>query len=234
MRASIFSIKRANQNDIDYLNVDLTEGLSGDSFSFRLKEGLALSEDLLDNFEASYIAWQSLSSDTRMPWSPALIGEFKSQVDKFNNYQNYIADIHISDIISPDPRAFKLSTTILEAAQAIIDLKISGAPVVDEDNNLIGIISEKDILSSLFDETSSGNKKISKTGALEMKNMTSSIEDIMITNVLSVNTSDEITPALRIMQNNNLRRLPVVEGTKLIGMIGIGDIHRAIFKSCMK
>jgi CBS domain-containing protein len=51
--------------------------------------------------------------------------------------------------------------------------------------------------------------------------------------VLSISIDDEITPALRIMQDNNLRRLPVVKDSRLIGIVSIGDIHRAIFKSCL-
>jgi CBS domain-containing protein len=234
MKASIFSITKVNQNNIDYLNIDLTEGISGDSFSFKLKEGQAMSEDFLENFEASYIAWQSLSSDTRMPWSPSLINELTSQVDRFNNYQHYIADIHVSDIMSKDPHTFSPTTTILEAAQSIIDLRISGAPVVDDENNLVGIVSEKDILSALFEETMTNSGKVSKTGALEVKSMSYTIDKIMIKNVLSANLNDEITPALSIMQDNNLRRMPVVGDSKLIGIISIGDIHRAIFKSCIK
>lgn len=233
MKSSIFSITKIEQNNINYLNIDLTEGLSGDNFSFKLKEGLAMSEDFLDNFEASYSAWQTLSSDTRMPWSPSLVGELKHQVDRFNNYQHYISDIHVSDIMSKDPHTFSPSTTVVEAAQDIIDMRISGAPVVDDENNLVGIVSEKDILSSLFEETSTKSGKLANSGALEMKSMSESVSSIMIKNVLSSKLGDEITPALRVMQDSNLRRMPVVDDGKLVGIISIGDIHRAIFKSCI-
>lgn len=234
MRASVYSIKKTTQNDIDYLSIDLKEGLSGESFSFRLKDGHPISDDFLENFEASYVAWQSMDTDARMPWSPSLVSGLTTQVDKFNNYQNYIADIHVQDIMSETPKTFAPDTPVVEAAQAVIDLKISGAPVVDENEVLIGIVSEKDILSSLFEETSSGGSKLAKSGSLEIKTMTQPISNIMITDVLSVDLDDEITYLLRIMQDNNLRRLPVVKDSKLIGMVSIGDIHRAIFKSCLK
>jgi len=233
VKASIFSITKTNNNDIDYLDIDLTEGLSGGSFSFKIKADQPLSEDFIENFEASYIAWQSLSSDTRMPWSPSLVGELEKQVGRFNNYQHYIAGISVSDIMSRDTKCFSPETTVLEAAKMIIDLKISGAPVVDKNNSLVGIVSEKDILSSLFEGTVTKDGKVAKSGALDVKSMSGSVKGIMIKEVLSVSSDDEITTALGIMKVNSLRRMPVVEGSKLIGIISIGDIHRAIFRSCV-
>lgn len=234
MKASIFTITKITQNDVSYLNVDLIEGLSGDNFSFKIREGRDISEEFLDNFKVSYIHWQTLKTDTRMPWSNSLIRELKCQVSRYNNYNHYIADIEISDIMSTSPRSFLPSTTILEASNAIVEFKISGAPVVDGENNLVGIISEKDIMSALFEETISNNGRVSKVGALETEAMNGVVGDIMIRDVLTVGLHDEITPALRVMQNYNLRRMPVLEGTKLIGIISIGDIHRAIFKSIIE
>lgn len=233
MRTSVFSISKITQNGLDFLRIELKEGLSGDSFQFKIRDGEPLSEDFIENFEASYSAWQAIDADTRMPWSPSLVKGLKSQVEKFNNYQQYISDIHVTDIMSKDPKVFSPDSTVLEAARVIIDFKISGAPVVDEDRKLIGIVSEKDILSSLFEETSVDGSKLSKLGSLEISTMNQPVSNIMVTDVLSVSIDDEITPALRVMQDNKLRRLPVISDSKLVGVVSIGDIHRAIFKSCI-
>jgi CBS domain-containing protein len=229
MGKSIYSIKKVHQNDIDYLNVDLTEGVEGDSFSFKLKDGHPITDDFIENFELSYMAWHSLDADTRMPWSQSLVDDLIRQVSKFNNYQHYISDISISDIMTAKPKTFSPETLVMDAAKVIIETKISGAPVVDGDNVLKGIISEKDILASLFEE----NGKSDESSSLEIKSMSQTVDKIMTTPVLSISIDDEITPALRIMQDNNLRRVPVVKDSKLIGIVSIGDIHRAIFKSCL-
>ncbi|EDN65851.1 CBS domain protein [Beggiatoa sp. PS] len=53
--------------------------------------------------------------------------------------------------------------------------------------------------------------------------------DLMTRNVMTVSPDIPILKAVSVMAKNNFRRIPVAEGIKLVGMISLGDIHRAIF-----
>jgi len=56
-----------------------------------------------------------------------------------------LAKLKIREIMTPDPVTIREDATIREAAQKMIDYKISGLPVVDKDGNLVGMITESDI-----------------------------------------------------------------------------------------
>ncbi len=59
---------------------------------------------------------------------------------------NYLlAKLKVQEIMTPDPITIRDDATIRDAAQLMIDYKVSGLPVVDEDNNLVGMITESDI-----------------------------------------------------------------------------------------
>tara|TARA_B100001123_G_C14794207_1_gene821710 strand:- start:41 stop:505 length:465 start_codon:yes stop_codon:yes gene_type:complete len=93
--------------------------------------------------------------------------------------------------------------------------KISGAPVIDNNNNLIGILSEKDCLrifanGSFYD----------MPGGL--------VSQFMTEVVLTVSSSTDIFAVAGEFLKNNFRRMPVVEGKKLVGQISRRDILRAI------
>ena len=93
--------------------------------------------------------------------------------------------------------------------------KISGAPVIDDDNNLVGILSEKDCLrifanGSFYD----------MPGGPVSKFMT----DV----VLTVKPNSDLFSVADVFLQNNFRRMPVVEGKKLVGQISRRDVLRAI------
>ncbi len=93
--------------------------------------------------------------------------------------------------------------------------RISGAPVIDKDNNLEGILSEKDCLrifanGSFYD----------MPGGPVSKFMT----DV----VLTVNPGSDLFSVADIFLQHNFRRMPVVEGKKIVGQISRRDVLKAI------
>ncbi len=93
--------------------------------------------------------------------------------------------------------------------------RISGAPVIDDDQNLVGILSEKDCLrifanGSFYD----------MPGGPVSKFMTEA--------VLTVKPNSDLFSVVDVFLQHNFRRMPVVEGNKLVGQISRRDVLRAI------
>ena len=109
------------------------------------------------------------------------------------------------------------SATVSEAAQIIIEHKISGLTVVDDQGGLIGILSELDCLRALVNAVYNG----SLPGA-------AIVEDVMTKNVESNSPEDDIVTVAASMLDLKHRRRPVVENGKLVGQVSCRQILKAI------
>lgn len=107
-------------------------------------------------------------------------------------------------------------TDIYQAVDFLLKYKISGAPVVDEINALIGIISEKDCLQLLQDNEKNLPQNLK-------------VRDLMSSKVNTLLPDTDIYSAAGIFLKSNYRRFPVVNNAgKLVGQISRRDILRAI------
>ena len=114
--------------------------------------------------------------------------------------------------------------------------KISGVPVVDENNTLVGILSEKDILKAMFPDIT---EIMGQSGKPDFESIESDYSDVMHKTVseLMTHTVASVTPdmpllkAVSMMCVKQIRRIPVTDNdNKLVGIISIGDVHKAIFQ----
>ncbi len=130
--------------------------------------------------------------------------------------------------------------TVTNLVKLLLDNRISGVPVIDEDKKVVGIVSETDLIypekslhmpafipildSIVFLE---GFKEMEK----EIKKMAAyRVEDIMVKDVITVNEDSEIQEIVNIMINRRINRIPVVndEG-KLVGIITRSNILKHIY-----
>jgi len=109
----------------------------------------------------------------------------------------------------------KSDTEILDAVAFLLKHKISGAPVVDNDKHLIGVISEKDCLNLL----AKGVRGNVPHG---------SVAEFMTTEVETISPDMDLYYAAGLFLKRNYRRFPVVEDSVLVGQISRRDILRAI------
>ncbi len=109
----------------------------------------------------------------------------------------------------------KSDTEILDAVAFLLKHKISGAPVVDDDKHLVGVISEKDCLNLL----AKGVRGNVPHG---------SIAEFMTTEVETMSPDVDLYYAAGLFLKRNYRRFPVVEDGILVGQISRRDILRAI------
>ena len=106
------------------------------------------------------------------------------------------------------------STTIEEAMDLLISNKIACLPVLSDKEELVGIISDKDIF-----------KKIHETKG---KYQALSVGDVMSTNLIVGLPEDNIEYIAGIMDKNWIRHIPILEGQKMVGLVSEGDILQTI------
>jgi len=145
----------------------------------------------------------------------------------------------VKDIMNTAVKTAKSDTLIKDIASVMCLNKISGVPVVGDDNSLEGVLSEKDILRVMFPDVKQimeeGNKvnydsiTADYTNVLEKK-----AGDLMTQAVASVTPDMPLLKAASMMCVKNIRRIPVTDdGNKLVGIVSIGDVHKAIFQESL-
>lgn len=95
----------------------------------------------------------------------------------------------------------------------LVEKGIGSLLVVDEEGVTVGIITERDILR----ESAERSDKLSETR----------VRDIMTTELMTGQCEDRVTKLLGIMTQNRIRHLPIMDGTKLEGLVSIGDLVKA-------
>jgi len=108
------------------------------------------------------------------------------------------------------------STTVLDALKLMAAKEI-GALVVMENEQLVGILSERDYAR--------------KVALMERSSRTTEVREIMTNKVMCVSPSESIEYCMTIMTERRLRHLPVLEEGKLVGLISIGDLVKNIISN---
>ena len=110
-----------------------------------------------------------------------------------------------------DPAVWSISpnATVFEAIQLMADKNVGALPVVDK-SRLVGIISERDY-----------TRKVILKGR---SSKDTPVNDIMTQELLTARPSDSIAECMRVMTEKRVRHLPVLEGTKMTGIVSIGDV----------
>ena len=143
----------------------------------------------------------------------------------------------VKDVMVANVRTAKKDDLIRSIAVTICTNKISGLPVVDDENRLVGMISEKDVLNALLPSYSDFlEDPIRARDFLAMEQsysdvLSRKVESLMTKRVFFVAPDDLIMQAASQMALHRFRRIPVVDDSAhLVGIISLGDIHKAIFK----
>ncbi len=127
--------------------------------------------------------------------------------------------LKVSDYMTRNLITFTSNQTIESVMQSLIKHRISGGPVINEKNELIGIISEGDCI-----------KQISESRYYNMPMQDKTIEKHMVTNVETIDGNMTIFDAANKFLNAKRRRFPIVENGKLVGQISQKDVLKAAMK----
>ncbi|HEC06222.1 MAG TPA: CBS domain-containing protein [Thiolapillus brandeum] len=139
----------------------------------------------------------------------------------------------VKDIMTKGARTVTEDTSVQEVASLMCLYRFSGLPVVEGDK-LIGFIAEKDVLAQLFPSVEDAMESMAtidlKDKVGEYKStLSKKVSDLMTRGAKTVAPDMPVLKAAIIMANNRFRRIPVEENGKLVGMLSLGDIHKAIF-----
>jgi CBS domain-containing protein len=119
----------------------------------------------------------------------------------------------VRDAMTEGPRSIGVSASVVEAARLMREEHIGSLPITD-DEELVGMITDRDITTRVVAEAADPN--------------TTSVGDVYSQDLVSVEPDDELEAAVRLMAGHQVRRLPVVENGRLVGIIAQADIALAL------
>ena len=141
----------------------------------------------------------------------------------------------VRDVMSTTVRSVRADTKVMEVASLMCLYRFHGLPVVDDENRLIGVIAEKDVLHSLFPTL----EKLMAEGMHSVdldremgryrEVLEKAVGELMTRSPISVDPDMHLLRAATIMVKHHFRRIPIAEQGRLVGMLSLGDVHKAIF-----
>lgn len=145
----------------------------------------------------------------------------------------------VSDIMTTRLVTVLPTTTVFDAAALMIKHHISGLPVIDEAGNIVGLLSESDLLHRV--ETGTGKPQRSwfaeflhsnrKLAAEYLKENALKVGDIMTANVVCVASSASLAEAADLLERHHIKRVPVVADGKLVGIVSRSNLVSALARA---
>jgi CBS domain-containing protein len=118
------------------------------------------------------------------------------------------------DIMTADVTCVGENESLADAARKMADLDVGSLPICGEDNRLKGMLTDRDIVVKALaqgrnpDEITAGQLAEGKP--------------------VTIGADDDVTEILRTMGSHQVRRLPVIDGHDLVGMVAVADVARAL------
>ena len=147
------------------------------------------------------------------------------------------------DIMTSDVITVKLGATVEELARLLMEHKISGVPVVDDEKNIIGIVTENDLIKKnkrlhiptiirLFDAYF-----LLDSGKVEddiKKMVATTVDEIYTKKVISISEDTSLEEIATIMAEKHVHLLPVLRDRAVIGIVGKADIVKSMTNEAAK
>ena len=115
----------------------------------------------------------------------------------------------IRDVMTSDPRTVKSDAPIAEAAKAMKEAD-AGAVILQDNGSPTGIVTDRDIAIRAVAEGRDPNS--------------TPVSEVATTDITTLSADDTIDDAVRLMREKDVRRLPVVDGDKTVGIVSLGDL----------
>jgi acetoin utilization protein AcuB len=132
----------------------------------------------------------------------------------------------ISRVMTKNPVTAYTGMPVTEVRSLMDKERIGHLPVLDKNNNLVGILAKKDLLKA-------GPSAATSLDMYEISYLLSKLkaEQIMVKNVITVKENDVVEEAARIMADKDIGCLPVMKGDLLVGIITETDLFRVFVKA---
>jgi CBS domain-containing protein len=116
------------------------------------------------------------------------------------------------DIMTTGAECARSDETLADAARKMRDLGVGSLPICGEDDRLKGVVTDRDIVVRCVAEGSDPKTK--------------SVSELAEGKPVTIGADDPIDEALRTMISHGVRRLPVIDGDRLVGMVSQADVAR--------
>ena len=123
----------------------------------------------------------------------------------------------VADIMATELVTFSPDTIIHKAIQILLDERLSGAPVVDDANQLIGVLSKKDCL------------KVTLSSSYH-QDWGGTVRDYMSPDVTTIDADTDLVSVAELFLNSNFRLFPVLRDGQLVGQISRHDVLRSLIE----
>ncbi len=118
------------------------------------------------------------------------------------------------EIMTPDVECVRADQTITEAARMMAELNVGALPICGEDDRLKGMITDRDIAVKVI--------------AQGMDPNTCTAGELQQGEAVTIGADDSIEELMNTMAQHQVRRLPVIDGHKLVGIVAQADVARAM------
>ena len=115
----------------------------------------------------------------------------------------------VREAMTEDPRSIGQSASVVEAARLMREADIGSLPITD-DEQLVGMITDRDITTRVVAEAA--DPKMTSVG------------DVVSRDLISVEPDEDLEEAVQLMASHQVRRLPVVENGRLVGIVAQADV----------
>ena len=117
-------------------------------------------------------------------------------------------------IMTPDARCVQASETVLDAAKRMAELGVGALPICGEDNRLKGMLTDRDIVVKVL--ANGKDPRAVRAGEMAQGE------------AVTIGADDDADEILRTMSEHRVRRLPVIDGHDLVGMVSQADVARSL------
>ncbi|MCX8177554.1 MAG: CBS domain-containing protein [Candidatus Bathyarchaeota archaeon] len=123
----------------------------------------------------------------------------------------HLVSLKVEDVMIRDVVTIDANSTVREAANVMSKMVI-GCLIVIRRNKAVGILTERDVLKRVVAEVKDAEKTL--------------VNDVMSSPLITVKPHVDLEEAVRLMFSMNIKRLPVVDGERLLGIVSLTDIAR--------
>lgn len=116
-------------------------------------------------------------------------------------------------IMTPDTEFMKSDATAQQAASLLASTGVGAVPVCEPDGHLAGMVTDRDIVIKVV-------AKAKDPSSVMLSELVDQDE------VVTIGADDQVEEAMETMKKHRVRRLPVIDGNKVVGMVSQGDIAR--------
>ena len=165
------------------------------------------------------------------------INACRSQLAHAANSQETKKDaaMKAQDVMTADVVTARPEMSVKDIAALMATKHISGLPVISKDGDVVGMVSESDLLRRTEIGTAESETALSRLLSLSVEQAKvfakahgKNVRNVMSRPVISVDKDSELGHVADVLDRNSIKRVPVVEGKKLVGIIARADLVRAL------